>query len=180
LVKQWLCQDQLEPIAELDATQAVGRATLALTLTPSSGVVMPEQKTQATSASIEGFLAKVEGDQRQADCRILVQLMSRVTGEPPALWGASIVGFGRYHYKYASGHEGDSCLAGFSPRKTELSIYIIAGFEHYDALMAKLGKHKTGKSCLYVKRLADIDLEVLETLVAFSVAEVKRRYPDSP
>ena len=104
--------------------------------------------------------------------------MTRVTKAPATMWGASIVGFGQYHYKYASGHEGDSCLVGFSSRKGDISLYVTAGFEGREPLLARLGKHKTGKVCLYVRRLADIDLEVLESLVKGSVAEMRRRYPD--
>jgi len=94
------------------------------------------------------------------------------------MWGTSIVGFGSYHYRYASGHEGDSCLAGFSSRKGDISIYVTAGFEGQEPLLANLGKHKAGKVCLYVKRLADVDLELLESLVEGSVAEMRRRYPN--
>ena len=139
---------------------------------------MAEPKTKATSASVDKYLDAVEDEQRRDDCLTLVKLMSRITKEPPAMWGASIVGFGKYHYKYASGHEGDSCLAGFSSRKGDISIYVTAGFQGHEALLAKLGKHKTGKVCLYVRRLADIALGMLESLVKGSVAEMRRRYPD--
>jgi hypothetical protein len=99
-------------------------------------------------------------------------------GEAPVMWGPSIVGFGSYHYKYESGREGDFFIAGFSPRKAALTIYIMAGFSRYDELMSKLGKYKTGKSCLYVKRLSDIDIDVLKSLVLASVAWVQEKYPD--
>ena len=102
--------------------------------------------------------------------------MQRVTGEPPTMWGDSIVGFGSYHYVYDSGREGDWFLTGFSPRKRNLSLYIMAGFSDYDELMERLGKHKTGKSCLYVNRLSDIDLDVLEALVRQSVAHMRKAY----
>ena len=102
--------------------------------------------------------------------------MKKVTGAKPAMWGPSIVGFGSYHYKYASGHEGDSCLVGFAPRKNELSIYIMSGFDGHAALLKKLGKHKTAKACLYVKKLDDVDLGVLEELVRRSVAHVKTKH----
>lgn len=104
----------------------------------------------------------------------LLRIMKQATGAEPAMWGPSIVGYGRYHYKYASGREGDWFVAGFSPRKRDLTLYIVAGFERYEALMAKLGKHTTGKSCLYIKRLADVDLTVLEELIASSVKHMKQ------
>jgi hypothetical protein len=140
--------------------------------------IMAEPKTKATRASVDKYLAAIGDEQRRDDCRALVKLMTRVTKEPPVMWGPSIVGFGSYHYRYASGHEGDSCLAGFASRKGDISIYVTAGFEGKAPLLVKLGKHKAGKVCLYVKRLADIDLEVLESLVEGSVAEMRRRYPD--
>jgi len=139
---------------------------------------MAEAKTKATRASVDKYIAAIGDEPRRDDCRALVRLMTRVTKEPPAMWGPSIVGFGSYHYRYASGHEGSSCLAGFAPRKGDISIYVTSGFEGKEALLARLGKHKTGKVCLYVKRLADIDLDTLETLVERSVAEMRRRHPD--
>jgi len=139
---------------------------------------MSEPKTKATRASVDKYLAAIGDEQRRDDCRALAKLMTGITKEPPVMWGPSIVGFGSYHYRYASGHEGDSCLAGFASRKGDISIYVTSGFEGQETLLAKLGKYKTGKVCLYVKRLADIDLEVLESLVEGSVAEMRRRYPD--
>jgi hypothetical protein len=109
--------------------------------------------------------------------RPLVALMRRVTKQEPVMWGPSIVGFGSYHYKYASGHEGDSALAGFAVRGRELVVYIAPGFEGRDVLLAKLGKHKAGKVCVYIRRLANVDLTVLKTLVARSIVDTKRRYP---
>ena len=108
-------------------------------------------------------------------------LMKRVTGCPPKMWGTGIVGFDRYHYTYASGHEGDSCVVGFSSRKGDISVYLVAGYDGAEAreLLAQLGKHKIGKACLYVKRLSDIQLPVLERLVMISVAETRRRYPQA-
>lgn len=143
---------------------------------------MAETKTRPTGESVGAFLASVEDAQKRQDSHRLVELMSKVTGEAPKLWGPSIVGFGSYHYKYASGREGDSSLTGFSPRKTEFSIYLMGGYsdeetEARDALLAKLGKHRMGKGCLYVKRLDDIDMGVLEKLVKMSVGELKRLYP---
>ena len=138
---------------------------------------MAEPKTKATGASVDSYIDAIDDEQRRDDCRTLVRLMSKITGEPPVMWGTGIVGFGNYHYRYASGHEGDSCVAGFASRKGDISIYVTAGFAGREPLLAKLGKHKTGKVCLYVKRLADIDLETLESLVTRSVAEMRRRYP---
>jgi hypothetical protein len=139
---------------------------------------MAEPKTKATRASVDNYIDAIDDELRRDDCRALVKLMTRVTKEPPVMWGPSIVGFGSYHYRYASGHEGDSCLAGFSSRKGDISIYVTAGLEGQQPLLAKLGKHKAGKVCLYVKRLADIDLKTLESLVKNSVTEMRRRYPD--
>lgn len=136
---------------------------------------MAELKTKETKASVEKFLAAA-GPDRQADCRTLVALMKKATGCPPKMWGPSIVGFGSFHYKYASGHEGDTCLVGFSPRKGELSIYLsfdLAG--QFGAELKKLGRHRAGKGCLYVKRLADVDLKVLEAMIETSVAAARKR-----
>lgn len=139
---------------------------------------MSDLKTRPTGASVEAFIEAVEHPRRREDARTLLELMHRVTGEEPVMWGPSIVGYGSYHYRYASGQEADWPVVGFSPRKQNLSIYIMTGFEASDALLSRLGKHKTGKSCLYVNKLADVDLEVLETLVRASVAEMKRMYPE--
>ena len=133
---------------------------------------MAELKTKPNDASVEEFLAGVEDERKQQDCQTLLELMQRVTGEPPKMWGGSIIGFGSYHFKYASGREGDWFLTGFSPRKRNLTLYIMAGFRRYDELMAQLGKHKTGKSCLYINKLDDVDLEVLEELVTQSADHV--------
>jgi hypothetical protein len=134
-----------------------------------------EQKTKPTAVSVDAFLAGIADESRRADCKTLVKIMKRVTGAKPVMWGPSIVGFGSYHYKYASGHEGDACLVGFAPRKTDLSIYIMSGFAGRESLLKKLGKHKTAKACLYVKRISDIDPAVLEELVRGSVDYVKAR-----
>ena len=136
---------------------------------------MPEDKTKPTRVSPATFVGKIGNAQTRKDCRELVALMRDVTGHPPKMWGASIVGFDQYHYKYASGREGDWFLTGFSPRKSSLTLYIMSGFSSYDDLLGKLGKHKTGKSCLYINRLEDVDLDVLRRLVETSVAHVKRR-----
>jgi len=138
---------------------------------------MSEPKTKPTEVSAESPIAAITNEEQRNDARTLVALMRRVTRQEPMMWGPSIVGFGSYHYKYASGHEGDSALAGFAVRGSELVVYIAAGFEGRDGLLARLGKHKTGKVCLYIRRLANVDLTVLETLVAQSVIETKRRYP---
>jgi len=135
------------------------------------------QKTKPTKVSAERHIAAIANEEQRNDARTLVALMRRVTRQEPRMWGPSIVGFGSYHYKYASGHEGESALAAFAARGSELVVYIEAGFEDRDALLANVGKHKTGKVCVYIRRLANVDLKVLETLVARSVAETRRRYP---
>jgi Domain of unknown function (DU1801) len=137
---------------------------------------MAESKTKATAASVEAYIAAIESEERRADCRELVRLMSKVTKEPATMWGASIVGFGSYHYTYASGHSGDSCVTGFSSRKGDISVYLTAGFPGQEDLLAKLGRHKMGKACLSIRRLGDVDMKILEKLVAGSVAETRRRY----
>lgn len=134
-------------------------------------------KTRAEATSVDGFIAAVPDAQRRADAQVLVRLMREATGCEPVMWGPSIIGFDRYHYRYDSGHEGDMPIVGFSPRKTALVLYLLPGFDGYEALLSKLGKHSTGKSCLYLKRLSDADPAVLEALVVESVAEMRRRYP---
>jgi hypothetical protein len=135
---------------------------------------MAELKTKKTRDSVAAFIAKVEDPGARRDCATLKAIMEDVTREKAAMWGTSIVGFGTYHYKYASGQEGDWPLVGFSPRKTSLTLYIMPGFVDYKALLGKLGKHSTGKSCLYVKSLDDVHLPTLKTLVRQSVKEMKR------
>jgi len=134
---------------------------------------MAETKTKATAASVEAYLDKIADEDRRRDCKTLVKIMTRVTGAKPVLWGPSIVGFGSYHYKYASGHEGDSCLVGFASRKNDLTLYIMSGFAGREGLLKKLGKHKTAKACLYIKRLSDVDLGVLEALIGHSVKQTR-------
>ena len=136
---------------------------------------MAENKTQKTGASVDGFLAAVQHPRRREDGRVLLQMMREVTGLEPEMWGPSIIGFGDDHYRYESGREGDIFLVGFSPRKQSLSLYLSDGFPEYDALLAALGKHRKGASCLYVNKLADIDLAVLRELVARSFAHVNSR-----
>src|SRR5262245_20909859 len=128
------------------------------------------QKTHPTGADVESFIEAIANANRRADARVLCRLLSETTGEPAALWGASIVGFGTYHYRYASGHEANAPLASFAPRAAHLVVYLVAGFaDKHERLLAGLGPHQTGKSCLYVKRLADIDLDVLREVVDRSV-----------
>ncbi|HSA55923.1 MAG TPA: DUF1801 domain-containing protein [Gemmatimonadaceae bacterium] len=136
---------------------------------------MAELKTKKTTRSVAAFLDAIDDESRRADCRTIVEMMRKATGAEPRMWGPSIVGFGEYHYKYASGREGDWFVAGFSPRKANLTLYIMSGFPQHEALMAKLGKYTTGKSCLYVKRLADIDLGVLARLIDASVRATTRQ-----
>lgn len=138
---------------------------------------MKENKTKATDVSVEDYLSTIEDEARRKDCEALARLMTRATKMPPRMWGTSIVGFGSYHYKYESGREGDSCLTGFSSRKGDISIYLVAGVLGQEQLLSQLGKYKMGKSCLYVRRLSDVDLKVLEKLIIDSVAERKHRYP---
>ena len=138
---------------------------------------MYEAKTRPSAASVQAYVNAIADEQRREDCRALIAMLTRVTKCKPTMWGSSIVGFGSYHYRYASGHEGDAPLAGFSSRKAAISIYVMAGFEDSELLLAQLGKHKVAKACLYVKRLADINVMVLQKLASGSVAEMKRRYP---
>jgi hypothetical protein len=137
---------------------------------------MTQAKTKPTTASVAQYLAAIKDDERRADCEVIAKLMRKVTKQEPTMWGASIVGFGRYQYQYASGARGEMCQTGFSSRKGDISVYLVAAGAGQDELLPKLGKHKMGKACLYIRRLTDVDLKVLEQLVANSVAEVKRRY----
>lgn len=139
---------------------------------------MSDLKTQPTDASVTAFLDRAAEGQRRADCQVLLEMMREATGAEPVMWGPSLVGFGRYHYKYASGREGEWLVTGFSPRKQDLTLYIMPGFARYESLMAKLGKHRTGKSCLYLKRLADVDLDVLRQLVGESVQAMASKRVD--
>ena len=131
---------------------------------------MAANKTQSTSADVEAFLSGIADASRQADCRKLAAMMQQVAGEAPVMWGASMVGFGRYRYQYESGRSGEWFLLGFSPRKTDLTLYLMSGFDDQSDLMTNLGKYKIGKSCLYIKTLADIDLLALKPLLERSVA----------
>src|SRR3990172_6805972 len=138
---------------------------------------MAEPKTKKTAASVKDFLNSVPDERKRKDSFALLKLMQEVTGAKPAMWGPSIVGFGSYHYKDASGREADWPLAGFSPRKQNLTLYITAGFDGYGELLGKLGKHKTGKVCVYINRLEDVDLATLKELVRRSVEHMRRRNP---
>ncbi len=139
---------------------------------------MPETKTKPTQASVDDYLAARASAEQLVDCKALIAICERVTQQPPAMWGPSIVGFGSYTYTYDSGHSGSACLTGFAVRGKDLVAYVMGGSPEQEALLATLGKHKMGKACLYFKRLADLDVQVLEQLIAGSVAEVRRRYPD--
>ena len=134
---------------------------------------MAELKTKPNDKSVTDFLNRVENDTKREDSFTILELMKEVTGVEPIMWGDSIIGFGSYHYKYASGREADWFLTGFSPRVQNLTLYIMDGFEDYDALLGKLGKHSTGKSCRYVKRLENIDLDILRKMVEKSVAHMQ-------
>lgn len=135
---------------------------------------MAELKTKETEESVEDFIDTLDDEQKRDDCRKIVALMSKATKSEPKMWGASIVGFGEYHYKYESGREGDWFVTGFSPRKQNLTLYVMDGFPKYEELLSKLGKYKTGKSCLYFKKLSDVDFAVLEELVNESVKSLNK------
>lgn len=136
-----------------------------------------ENKTQPTAASVDSFIATVADPTQRADAEAIRQMMAKMSGEPAQMWGPSIIGFGRYHYRYESGREGDMCRIGFSPRKGQTVLYLIDGFAGHAELLAQLGKHKTGKACLYIKRLADVDPAVLEQLCHRSLAYMAEKYP---
>ena len=127
---------------------------------------------------ITSFLGTIVDDETRDDCLTLIDMMSRITRSPPKMWAPGMIGFGSYHYRYTSGREGDWFLTGFSPRKSNLSLYLLPSCSALGKLTAKLGKFKTAKSCLYVKRLSDVDLAVLEKLIAQAVAETRKKYPD--
>ena len=138
---------------------------------------MTENKTKPTQLSVAAFIDALTDQTRRADAKALVKLMQSVTAEKPKMWGPSIIGFGSYHYKHDSGREGDMPIIGFSPRKAATVLYNVGGFSGSEALRAKLGKHSTGKGCLYIKKLAEVDQQVLETLVLKSVGAMRARYP---
>ncbi|MBX9797337.1 DUF1801 domain-containing protein [Sphingomonas sp.] len=135
-------------------------------------------KTVETDASVDAYVAQVQPPQRAADAEVLLAMMGRVTGLPPAMWGPSMIGYGRYSYRYESGHSGEMFRVGFAPRKAQLVLYLMVGCGDNAELLARLGKHKTGKGCLYINKLADVDLDVLEQLIARRWDAVNARYPD--
>ncbi|MDW3177308.1 MAG: DUF1801 domain-containing protein [Acidimicrobiia bacterium] len=137
---------------------------------------MADNKTQPTSISPATFVAGVEHDTRRADAEALLEIMGRLTGNQPKMWGPSIIGFGRYHYVYESGREGDFMIVGFSPRKANLVVYLMPGYEDLTDQLARLGKHKIGKSCLYINKLADVDQGVLEEMITISINKMRENY----
>lgn len=137
---------------------------------------MSENKTTATKASVAGYIAAIADEERRRDCKALVKLMSDITGKRAVMWGPSIIGFGSYHYRYESGREGDMCLAGFSSRKPDLTIYLYCDGTASTKLLAKLGRHRKSKACVYVRRLSDIDIDVLRQLVEHSIAQIRKLY----
>lgn len=139
---------------------------------------MAAAKTKADPIDPAAYLERVEPPERRADGKALAALMERVSGCPPMMWGPSILGFDRYHYRYESGREGDMCRIGFAARKAELVLYVLGDVPEEAALLARLGKHRTGKGCLYVKTLADVDMGVLEELVSASLAANRKKWPD--
>jgi hypothetical protein len=140
---------------------------------------MAELKTKPTAASVESFLKAIQDEQVRNDCWTIVDIMQKATKAKPQMWGAGIVGFGSYHYKYASGREADWMLTGFSPRKQNITLYLMGGFDNHSELLAQLGKHSCAKSCLYIKRLSDVHLPTLRKLVKSSVQYMKKTYPAS-
>jgi hypothetical protein len=140
---------------------------------------MAELKTKPTDESVTEFLSKVENDKRRTDCHAVLEMMRQVTGAEPKIWGKSMIGFGRYRYRYESGREGEWFLTGFSPRKSDLTLYVMPGYEPYEELMDRLGKHKRGKACLYLKKLEDVDLSVLRELLERSVASLEKMRVDA-
>ncbi len=143
---------------------------------PRTPDVMAENKTKPGQASVTAFVNGIEDSQRKREVRKVASMMRKATGSRAKMWGASIIGFGSYHYKYASGREGDFMITGLSPRKQALTVYIMPGFSRFEPLMKKLGKYKTGKSCLYIKRLSDVDETVLNELIVASVKDMRGRY----
>lgn len=139
---------------------------------------MAENKTKITEASVAGYIAAIEDESRRNDCKTLVDLISKATKQDAKMWGASIVGFGSYHYKYDSGREGDACIVGFSSRKSDISLYVSSVFPERDSLLAKLGKHKEGKACVYIRKLSEIDLDVLKKIVAAAYADTSSRHAE--
>lgn len=138
---------------------------------------MAKNKTAETEVIVDDFIASVPDEKKRADSKRITEIMTEVTGFQPKMWGPSIVGFGSYHYRYESGHEGDAPLVGFSPRKDAISLYLASDFEKKESLLEKLGKHKAAKACIYIKKLDDVDLFVFKEMIALSVTYLKNRYP---
>ena len=141
---------------------------------------MSENKTKPTKLSVTAFINAVADPARRADAKALIKLMQNASGEKPQMWGPSIIGFGTYHYRYDSGREGDMPVIGFSPRRAATVLYGVAGVSDSRTLLPKLGKHTTGKGCLYIKNLADVDQEVLQAMLARSVAATRAKHSDTP
>lgn len=139
---------------------------------------MADLKTKPTDQKVEDYLNAITHEQRAKDCREIHRIMQEVTGAPGTMWGTSIIGYGSYHYKYESGREGDWMLVGFSNRKQSISLYIMSGFKNYEDLLSRLGKYKTGKSCLYINKLEDIDVDILQEMIASSIKKVQQKYKD--
>jgi len=139
---------------------------------------MAEIKTKATEVSVDDFIEAIDNPQRREDAKKVRALFERLTGEPAKMWGPTIIGFGSYHYKYDSGHEGVMCRMGFSPRKAELVLYVLTGAAGQEANLARLGRHRTGKVCLYIKKLSDVDEGVLEEMTANALAHMNEKYPE--
>lgn len=137
---------------------------------------MSENKTKPTELSVSDYLDAIDNPQRKEDCWVIHDLMKKITGKTPRMWGTSIVGFGSYHYKYESGREGDMLATGFSNRKQAITMYIMGGFKKHNELLKKIGPHKTGKSCFYIKKVSDIDIDVLSVLISESVKAVEKKY----
>jgi len=134
-------------------------------------------KTQENDGDVAAFLESVENPKRRADAEVVLEMMTRITGLSARMWGASIIGFGMYHYKYESGREGDYMRVGFSPRKANLVVYILPGYTDFSEILGRIGKYKKGKSCLYINKLADVDMAVLEELVVAGLADMAEKYP---
>ncbi|MEM6727236.1 MAG: DUF1801 domain-containing protein [Pseudomonadota bacterium] len=141
---------------------------------------MADNKTVITAEDPAAYIAAVEHKTRRADAEVLDAMFRRITGWTPRMWGPSLIGYGSYHYKYESGREGDMLATGFSPRKANLSLYVMPGYQDYGGLLARLGKHKTGAACLYINKLADVDMAVLEELVRAGLFDLTDKYPVTP
>lgn len=141
---------------------------------------MAENKTKPTTVSVDAFIASVGHDTRREDAETLNGLFQKITGWQPKMWGPSLIGYGEYHYKYETGREGDMLATGFSPRKANQVLYIMPGYANFGHILDRLGKHKMGKSCLYVNKLADIDLDVLSELIEAGLTDLQKKYPIKP